>query len=170
MPASPADGQRIFYVADATNGVIWHLRYRSGSASTYKWEFLGGPPLYAEVQTGEATTSTTYADLATLGPGVTVPLAGDYNVEIGCQASISTLTAAAIMSYAIGGTAASDDDQIRVRSPDATGSNNLGATVARTRRKTALAASTLLRAKYKASSGTGTFTYRWMRVVPVRVG
>jgi hypothetical protein len=45
LPASPSDGQEVFYAADATNNVIWNLRYRSGSASTYKWEFVGGDPL-----------------------------------------------------------------------------------------------------------------------------
>src|SRR4030095_11342304 len=42
LPGSPFDGQEIYYLADATNSVIWHLRYRAGSSSAYKWEFIGG--------------------------------------------------------------------------------------------------------------------------------
>jgi hypothetical protein len=39
---APQDGDEVYYAADATNGVIWHLRYRAASSSSYKWEFVGG--------------------------------------------------------------------------------------------------------------------------------
>jgi hypothetical protein len=28
LPASPSDGQEVFYAADASNNVIWNLRYQ----------------------------------------------------------------------------------------------------------------------------------------------
>lgn len=68
LPAAPADGQECIFVADATNGVAWHLKYRAASASAYKWEVIGGSWLSAEVVTGEARSATTYADLTTIGP------------------------------------------------------------------------------------------------------
>jgi hypothetical protein len=80
-PGSPADGDIWYFPADATNGVIWQFRYNAGSASAYKWEFVGGSQLVGFVATEEGTTSTTYVALATAGPSVTLPRAGDYRVE-----------------------------------------------------------------------------------------
>jgi hypothetical protein len=81
LPGSPVNGQDCFYLADATNGIVWHLKYRAASASAYKWECMDGPPLTSEIVTGEATASTAYVDLATTGPQVTLPLAGDYDIK-----------------------------------------------------------------------------------------
>jgi hypothetical protein len=41
LPASPVDGQEIYFQADAgPPAVVWHLRRRAS-----KWEFVGGPPI-----------------------------------------------------------------------------------------------------------------------------
>lgn len=82
LPSSPVDGQECKFQADATNGINWHLRYNAASGSAYKWEFAGGAELYSFIQTEEATSSTTYTNLATIGPTVTSPLAGEYMCEI----------------------------------------------------------------------------------------
>jgi hypothetical protein len=77
LPASPVDGQEVYYLADATNGIIWHLRYRAASASAYKWEVLGGPPLrgfYATVENFPTVWGSG-------NPAILVPLAGEYDVE-----------------------------------------------------------------------------------------
>lgn len=42
-PASPSDGD-IWIGHSVGNGVVWAFRYNLGSASAYKWEFIGGPP------------------------------------------------------------------------------------------------------------------------------
>jgi len=55
FPSSPVDGDIHVYPADTTNGVMWHFMYRSAPND---WEFIGGAPLFAEVVTDEATTST----------------------------------------------------------------------------------------------------------------
>ena len=81
LPASPTDGQEVYFLADATRGIVWHLRYRSASASAYKWECVGGPPLQATSSTTETTTSTAYVDVSS-GPTVTPPLAGEYDVQL----------------------------------------------------------------------------------------
>jgi hypothetical protein len=49
-----------------------------------------GKSLQARIDTSEGTTSTTYAALATPGPSVTVPRAGDYNIRSGALISLST--------------------------------------------------------------------------------
>lgn len=169
LPSNPEDAQEIYYVADATNGVVWHLLYRAASSSSYKWECVGGPPLYNEVVTGESTTSTTYAALATAGPSITLPLAGDYDVEIGFRGYNNG--AGAInnyMSYDIGGTGASDNDANLQYMPSSTSAH---ANNARSRRKTGLTAVTLT-SKYRLDGAVtvGYFQYRWMKVTPVRVG
>jgi hypothetical protein len=162
LPDTPRDGQEIYYAADAANGVIWHLRYRSAASGSYKWDFLGGPPLFAEVTPDQNLKSTSYAALG--GPSVTIPLAGDFDVEIGCRHWNSQY---GYMSYDIGGTAASDADAVLL------GMGSTGDSGSRLRRKTGLAASTALVSKYReyVASGTGSwFSQRWMRVVPIRVG
>lgn len=86
LPGSPVDGQEVYYAADATNGVIWHLRYRAAQAAPYRWEFVGGPPLSVNLSQAEASTSGThnaYQDLNDGTFGATLPLAGVYIFEFG---------------------------------------------------------------------------------------
>ena len=97
LPVGATDGQEIYYQADAANGIIWHLRYNAGSASAYKWEFVGGSELSSEVITQETTTSSVYVALTTPGPSITLPLAGDYDVTIGTYATVSGAAASAYM-------------------------------------------------------------------------
>ena len=65
LPASPTDGQEVRYLADAVNGVIWSLRYRAGSSSPYKWEFVGG----SDVR-GAATMTGPLGTIGFVGPWV----------------------------------------------------------------------------------------------------
>src|SRR5262245_45243545 len=87
LPASPADGQQYDYVADAANGVVWRLRYRSASTSTFKWAFLGGADrtdVYGEAQPLGFPVANTWYGL-TKSPIVTLPLAGDYIYTVGAD-------------------------------------------------------------------------------------
>jgi hypothetical protein len=165
LPPSPADGQVIDYLADSANGVIWRFRYRAASASAYKWEFVGGAPMQATAGSVDSTTSTTYADLPN-GPSVTVPLAGDYQVEHGGYLRNSLTATSTLMSFSLGAAAAVEANSVVV---DSVASGN-GSAVARTQRITGLAASAAITAKYRVLSGTGTFIYRGLTVTPVRVG
>jgi hypothetical protein len=156
IPSAPIDGQEIRYLADATNGVIWNLRY--DGQGTYPWKFIGGAPLYAEIGMGaadETTTSGTYVALTTAGPSITIPLPGDYDIEVGHRSA-----GASYMSYDIGATGAADADGAYASA------NNVH--VYKRRRKTALTAVTLT-AKYKSTSGTAGFRDRTMTAFPVRV-
>lgn len=78
LPPTPADGQVIDYVADSANGVIWRFRYRAASASTYKWELVGGSSLHVEDNVERSVTSTTQAAVGACS--INTPLAGDYRV------------------------------------------------------------------------------------------
>lgn len=164
LPVSPVDGQEIYYLVDSTNGVVWHLRYRAASASTYKWEFVGGTDLFSQVATLETTASTTYVALTTPGPAVALPLAGDYNITLGMTARVAG-DSVMRMSYDIGGTGAVDADALEVRS-DSTARYSASM---REAKKTGLSAVTLT-AKYASSGGTASFYFRSMRARPVRVG
>jgi hypothetical protein len=171
LPGSPFDGQEVNYLADAANGVVWNLRYRAGSASAYKWEFLGGAALYSQVINGETSASTTFVNLATVGPQITVPLAGDYDIQHGARAYGSQNQISVIMSYSIGATAASANDVVDMYSGSSY--DSAIATVAphgaRIQRKT-LAAGDAIVAKYRVNAGTGWWGFRWLRISPVRVG
>jgi hypothetical protein len=164
-PGSPSDGDLWLLPADATNGVNWLFRYNAGSASASKWECIGGVPLFAEVDTSETTASATYAALATAGPSIALPRAGDYDVTIGCGLLNASAGAFNFMSYDIGGTGAVDADSIS----DQTASTSNWQQPMRTRRKTGLTAVTLT-SKYKSPSATtATFQHRFMYVMPVRI-
>lgn len=170
-------GDEVYLEVDAANGVLWHLVYESGE-TTYKWRFLGGPPLLSEVFAAETTNSAAYTALATAGPAIALPRAGDYDVEISAQifpsANVAGSNNAGDMSYDIGGTAATSNERIVARvSGGGFQSSNFnidgGGYFTRTRRKAGLTSVTLT-AKYRQNeSGTVEFARRLMRVVPTRI-
>lgn len=166
LPGSPADGDEIFYQADATAGVIWHLRYRSGSASTYKWEYVGGPPLSAEVQTKETSASTSYTDLATVGPSLTIPLAGDYEFLLVANASNNTAGAFSYASLKFSTSEAVDNDAAIIMSAIV----NAEAHLTQVNMRTVPSAATVAKLRYRVGSGTGAWQRRRLIARPVRVG
>ena len=165
LPSVTTEGFQIIYDT-GTAGVRWQFVYDSSDGTTYPWLFIGGPDLYAAVNTEEGTGSGTYADLATSGPAITIPLAGDYDVRIEAQFNQSNVDFA-IMSYDIGATGAVDADNVSTSFNSANERQHCG----RTQRKTAIAAATALTAKYRrGGGGTATFALRTIHATPVRVG
>jgi hypothetical protein len=83
LPSTPLDGQEIYFqtVSMATTGVCWHLRYNANSSSAYKWEFVGGGDRF-EGPLGDLATASTAPVVLTSGPTITLPVAGDYIVEL----------------------------------------------------------------------------------------
>lgn len=162
---TPVDGDRINYVADASAGVIWPFVYRAADASATKWNSIGLPaPLSAEVAAAEAgSNGAGYVALATAGPSITTPLAGDYWIEQSADFSVSATMYA--YSYDVGGSGASDADAALSVSAGSSHISNL-----RRRRKTGLAASTAIVSKYKTAGGSGVFANRLLTVTPIRVG
>ena len=167
LPGSPTDGQVVYYVADGTNGVVWQLRYRSASTSSYKWEFVGGPQLISSVEANQNRANAAYGDLGTVGPSITVPLAGDYIINIGFTGNNGNAGQLARMSYAIGGSAAADADSVFYLTSVAAGNF---ATVTRPKLKTAIAANSAIVAKYRTDGVSVFFQDRFMEITPVRVG
>jgi hypothetical protein len=92
FPASTIDGAEFTY--QPVEGIAWRFRYNASSASSYKWEFVGGPAWVKEVATSENTASAAAVDLATVGPTFASVLpAGEYIVRAYCV--IANATAAA---------------------------------------------------------------------------
>jgi len=166
LPASPSDGQEYTLVDSMTTPTYqWRFRYNAGSSSTYKWEYVGGADAYAEVTTDQSTSSTSFTDLATVGPSLTTPRAGDYIVEWGAR-YYGGSSAAGGMALAIGATAASDFWAIAF----AVTAPTTGLTLSRQRKLTGLAASTAIVAKYRmATGGPNNWVERTLILTPVRV-
>lgn len=87
LPAG-TDGDEIYLqtTAMATDGIMWHLRYRgknpdgSPNTSAYKWEYVGGAALRADGASSSA--GVPYTNLQATGqPSIVIPFAGDYVVE-----------------------------------------------------------------------------------------
>jgi hypothetical protein len=172
----PFDGMEVYYLADQTNGIVWHLRYRAFQAdgttanpSAYKWEAIGGRPLRAYVATLEGRSSSVYGDLTTFGPFLTAPLAGDYDMRVGSFVLAPGVQGYATHSVSIGGAAVVDRDGPSLRGDT---SQQAQATLDVPRRLTGLAASTQITSKYNwtGASGTAQWDSRFLELAPVRVG
>lgn len=170
-PAAPGAGDlqvlELPAAYDPVGGKLlrWLCQYDSTNA---QWDVLGGPALYAEVQTAESAPSAVYAALATAGPAITLPRAGDYVVAIGAQQSYSpsVTVGPGRMSFDRGGTGAVDADAI------AQGSTAVILTDSTSReREIAGLTAVTLTAKYRSNNAgdTATFASRWMKVRPVRI-
>jgi len=79
-PAAPVDG--MMWIFNNYPGVYWTFIYDS-SEPTYKWKFIGGPPIAVSIVTDQtfAGTGVGAVDVATVGPQVTGLRAGDWYCE-----------------------------------------------------------------------------------------
>lgn len=170
LPSSAFDGQEIYFEASATNGVIWHLRYRSAGSATYPWEFVGGGTLSAEEASSSSRTAVGgYQDpsTGTAGPSLVLPTKGEFLVEIGYEVFSVTNGGYGLMSYDIGTTAAVDGDSVVLQQPGAANAVIAGVS---SRRKKTISSAVTLACKYKSITGTTTFSKRFINVTPIRVG
>lgn len=169
LPASPVDAQEVYLQADATNGVIWELRYNAGSASAYKWEFIGGSPLYNEVTADDSIDSTTYGEIATHGPAIPLPRIGDYDVTIGANFyNLAAGTQQVYYSFALSGVAGAVDGDAIVASLTSAGGPGRG-NYMRAKRKTFTTVQTVV-AQYRVQSAAGGHVFdRWMSIRPIRL-
>lgn len=163
LPVSPIDGQVVDFVADGANGVVWQLRYRAASSSTYKWERIGGAAMQAEIQTAEASPGSSFGDCATVGPSVVLPLGGDYDISFGCEMDTDATIGASSAAPKLGSAATNGNDSIysypgMILSP------------ARTIRRTGLASGATIKLQYQSPDTGTTFGRRFLAVTPVRCG
>jgi len=149
---------------------LWHLRYNPDSPSSYKWECMGGSPgMSVTTALGqEATTSTTYTNLATIGPDFQIPagIGGDFLIEAGASLAHDIAGNTSFMSYDLGATPAVDSDAVR-------GSTSDPVSAMKKRKKLAVASGALIRARYRSSTAANEARFqndRWITVFPYRVG
>src|SRR3990167_4981253 len=108
------------------------------------------PQIAPMIATGESTVSTTYTDLATVGPLLTGLPDGEYLLLFGCQGQVNASFGAG-MSVEVNGVAAVDADNCQ------SATLNLNMSVMRALHKTLSSANNnSITAKYRAVSGNGT--------------
>jgi hypothetical protein len=158
-------------IVDDTNGIVWHLRYNANSASVYKWEFVGGPPLTSIINTDDSTTTSgSWLNLpSTNGPSITIPRAGDYTASYGSEYYNSATNNAAVgQGVCVGDTSPpmAAGRWIYNTTPVAgTGYSSMMKSPI-----TGLNASDVLKVRYySGSAGAAHWRSRWLDVIPARV-
>lgn len=123
----------------------------------------------AEVDTGQTTTSTSWADLATAGPSVTVtvPASGKVLILWGADVVNSSAESRSSIGVRINGAdpaGSTGQDVIQFRT---TGTGNT-VTTGRNRVFTGLTpGSTIFKMRYQVQAGTGTFAFRHISAIPI---
>lgn len=164
LPSNAIDGQEVRYLADNTNGIIWNFRYRAGSSSAYKWEFIGGPPI-GSLNTGSQSVAANTGTV-TASPSLSIALPGDYRVDYGGLTATGTGTGGqyAVIAPAYGGVSLGQDHEIGAAG------NTSYVTCAASRSFTFATANTLaLNHRVDVSAGTSFFLRRYIRITPIRV-
>jgi hypothetical protein len=169
------DGRTIKFLADATNGVVWDLRYRAFQAdgvtpnpSPYKWECIGPQPLVSEAITADSSISwTTYAAPPNK-PSVVAPLAGEYVFSGG--AILSSPTAAvwgALAALKFSAAAAADSELLAYFG--GAGPNDYGYS-SRPALKRTVTAGQVCEMHVRASASNFNISQKMLTMTPLRVG
>lgn len=176
LPSSAADGQEIYYQSTtagtgggtsdsmATVGAAWLLRYRAASSSNYKWEVIGGPPIFVS---GSGTTTSSTTAWGATGPQITTPLAGDYQVEHVSGVFNSTAADYCWTSISIGGSTAASNSNTALSHVYGT---NKWSPLVRTVKITSVGTGVVVQMVHQVSSGTGNWDYRSLVLTPIRLG
>jgi hypothetical protein len=176
LPSYPYDGQEVYYVADNTNGIIWHLRYNAASSSPYKWEFIGGSELVSYVAASSATLGggSSYSSQLADGTGIiniVAPLAGEYWCEGSASVSVGD---GSVRNTGVGvwRSPSSDSGPLLVgQMASVTGGGfGFGAFSGRLAGAWALTAGQKMMMNYLYTASIVTFYARTMSARPVRVG
>lgn len=124
-------------------------------------------PTNNTVQTSENTTSTSYTDLATVGPSVTVTTGSRAIVCLRSLAQNNTAGQTAFASYEISGATSTAASDVRSLSHES-GTANEGTRVGFTNLFITLTpGSNTFTMKYRVDGGTGTFLHREIVVIPL---
>lgn len=162
FPASPVDGQEFILVDSLTAPTrAWTCKYIAAKASN-KWLVIGlNSPLYAVVWAEETQTGTSPVDLATVGPAVTTPVAGDYRLSMNLRATNSGAFITTVY-YKIGAAAAV---------PWVAGQQGAVHTFMVAQIDLfAIPAASVVKLQYAANSGTGYWSYRQIMLTPIALG
>lgn len=163
-PASPVAGSIWDY--PVFSGLVWRFRYNPSAPTSFKWEFIGGAPNFVIIDTQETTTSTTPADLTTVGPSRTIFRAGDYYLDWGCQVTMGGAgTAKLQLTKTPGGTLVPNTDMQQYIAV----TNEWDEFVRYGYYFQNLAVNDVIKMQYSVSGGTGVFKQRHLGMIPIRV-
>ena len=157
-PASPFDGQVVYEtdtnLVQAYNGSAWETVNPISAVAS------------AQVLTGQTTTSTSYTDLATAGPAVTLTTGTTALVLVMAgYASVNTTGPGSVISFAVSGatTIAASDDYRGTLGADS--GYNTSSIVMLTKLTTLTAGSNTFTAKYRqTAASTGEYSHRSITV------
>lgn len=96
-PDGPSLGEDLALAIEATVAAL------AATVATINTTLTNRIPQQASVATSQTTTSTSYTDLATVGPAVTVTTGTSALVTVGAQIQNSTANFTAYMSWAVSG-------------------------------------------------------------------
>jgi hypothetical protein len=160
FPLTPADGQEHILVDSTTSPTYqWRFRYNAGSASAFKWEYIGGRPAYQNVDTAQTTSSGGFTDLATVGPSFVVPRAGEYLIRYSAMIFNSAVNINFVGMMKNGG----EQDRISFTSVAA---NAYGSMMSQ--KYDTFAAGDAIKLMYAAGGGVSSFERRRLTVEPLR--
>lgn len=159
LPAGAVKGDLCTYKT-VQAGVGWRLEYTE-DGTEWPWRFVGGAPLYLFV-TGEVEVKNAEYAVKAGNLELTAPLKGDYMIGVGAYINGGS-GGGTYISYKVGAVAPSLENAAFL------GEKGVG-TTDNVRKKTALAAATLIQTQY-ATDSTGAFvSKRYLSVIPTRVG
>lgn len=161
LPTAPRDGRDFYY--RLPNGGIWHFKF---NRTTGVWDFVGGAPMTHDVDAAEGTTSTSYVDLTTDGPTLTLPFAGRYNFHAGVNMFQSGTLNYWVVALKIG--SAAEEEWLVVHPTSGASDNYFNAS--RAGERDVSDAGTVCKLRYKVTGGTTlSFRYRFMHVTPIYI-
>lgn len=157
------EGRRFEY-AHGGDG-LWSFTYMPSLDSTYPWHLNGGSEWVQEVLTSQATSSTTFVDLATVGPTITPGPAGIYQIGFAAQSMNGTADRSSIVGLSINA-AVGTDDLLVSHSAFVDAANTPARTLER-----AVGAGQVVKLQYRSGTtgGTSTFLRRVLWLKPIRV-
>lgn len=158
LPNAPSGGRDFYY--QLPTGGVWHFKF---NANTGVWDFVGGPPFVHEVPDSEQTSGTSYMDLTTDGPTLTVPFIGSYNFSAGANIFESGSFNYATLGLKIGSAA---EEEWCVKHGAASSEYD---SMSREGVRAVDAVNTICKLRYKASAGNINFRYRFLHITPVYV-
>jgi len=167
--STPYNGMEVLLTDNlGTPTYAWRLRYNQFSSSAYKWEFVGGPALGVQ-QVADQTLAgnDTWGDLATVGPSITAPRAGQYLISAGC--GVYNTAAACIAQY-VGVTIGAGTPAFPFTAATAVPAAGQGYWMGiQPSTPFTAAAGDSIRMRYRVYTGTGSFNSRVLSITPVRV-
>ena len=169
-PASPQDTQAVYLVLPSSYDPVlgkptrWLCQY---DASNSLWH-VAGPPLVGWLTPDESTASGSYGDLATVGPSVTIPRPGNYDVEFGAGISVSN-PGGAVAAYMSAGGIVTPSDSYSARATSSFVGAALGASGVHSV-PLAIASTGAVTAKYRVQgANNGEYYNRWIKAHPRQI-